>query len=260
MSVVPSFPTGILARVGSPYEPGEFGVQLTSSLQFSFGTTKDIKLQPDLRMWFPLSRSPEVAFVVRTNLGFLFPSGFGQSLDTYFQEGDTRDQQYVYFRGLFSGGATSNRGYLAEWIAARAPASFLLPQLGLAEFRELCAWDAAAPACNMAVGGRAMWEGSTELQFPIYGPVSGSVFVDTSDVSPQRVIRFKYPHLSPGIGVRLDTSILAVKLAIAYRVPGLQRATGTGGPEEPDPGKILGVPITFNVGLEPPNPQRSASE
>jgi len=225
-------------------------IQLDNVWDFSFGTTKDWKWTPSLSVWIPFS--DEVTLMFRGNLGMLFPSGYGQALENGIQEGDTRDQQFLYIRGFLSGGQT-NRGFPSEWLGARGPASFLAPLMSLTDFRDKCQWDSGAAECNMAMGGLSMWGGTAELGFPIAGPVSGVVFADTSDVSREKTnFRFQYLHLSPGIGFRLNTDLATVRLDIAYRVPGLQVVGGASELWERDPGNLLGLPITFNLGIEKP--------
>ncbi|HKQ70475.1 MAG TPA: POTRA domain-containing protein, partial [Polyangiaceae bacterium] len=69
---------------------------------------RDLRILPDVRAYVPVA--PKWTLAVRASTGFLFPSNYGKS----FQPGAAPtpgDVQLGFFRGFFSGGPTSNRGY-----------------------------------------------------------------------------------------------------------------------------------------------------
>jgi outer membrane protein insertion porin family/translocation and assembly module TamA len=235
------------------------GVFLGNNLQLAGGPLDgditDVKVQPDVRFYVPISRT--VTFAVRGSVGFLFPRNYGDTLaqaspDT--QKLD-RDVQLLFFRAFFSGGPTSNRGYPYRGIGPHGAAPFLSPHITTDQLlREEC--NLYSPAynpnvCAVPLGGLSLWEASAELRFPILGPLTGALFTDTSDVARQRTtLRFDYPHLSTGAGLRYDTPIGPVRLDVGYRVPGLQRIGGELDPKrEGDPGTVFGAPIAFAIAV-----------
>ena len=105
--------------------------------------------------------------------------------------------------------------------------------------------------CAVPLGGLSLWESSAELRFHILGDLSGALFVDASDVSRQRTtLRFNYPHLSVGGGMRYATPVGPVRFDIGYRVPGMQKVGGALDPKiDGSPGTILGAPIAISIGV-----------
>jgi outer membrane protein insertion porin family/translocation and assembly module TamA len=74
-----------------------------------------------------------------------------------------------------------------------------------------------------AIGGRTLWEASIELRFPIAGDLSGTGFVDTSDVTRGvGQLRIDHPHLSVGVGARYETPVGPLRVDLGVRVPYLQ--------------------------------------
>lgn len=228
------------------------GAFLSNSVQFAGGflggSVSDIKLQPELRLYAPISST--VTFAVRTTVGLLFPRDYGQALEEGLRDTDTRDQQLLYFRAFFSGGPSSNRGYPYRGVGPHGPGAFLAPNLSATEFRDRCGPSSTEDACRIPLGGLTLWEASTEVRFPILGPLTGAIFADTSDVTRQQTtFHFEYLHLSTGGGLRYDTPVGPLRLDIGYRVPGMQKIGGDITREERDPGEIFGAPIAFSLAV-----------
>jgi outer membrane protein insertion porin family/translocation and assembly module TamA len=212
----------------------------------------DLKVQPEVRAYIPLSRkSRNWTLALRATTGFLFPSNYASV--SSFEQGTNvtaGDVQLLYFRGFFSGGPNSNRGYPLRGVGARDQLSFFLPGVTPGDLLNACMnpdtsfrqcspdqlrdaiqtfcrdpQNKDAPACNFATGGLSLWEASVELRFPIISSAGfgGVVFCDASDVSRQRFhLRWLYPHLSCGGGLRYDTPIGPIRLDVGFQIPGLQ--------------------------------------
>ncbi len=228
------------------------GMFLSNSLQFAGGflggSVSDVKVQPELRLYAPVSST--VTFAVRTTVGFLFPRDYGQALNEELRDEDTRDQQLLYFRAFFSGGPSSNRGYPYRAVGPHGPGAFLAPNLSATEFRDRCGAGYSADACRIPLGGLTLWEASAEVRYPILGPLTGAVFADASDVTREETtFHFEYLHLSTGAGLRYDTPVGPIRLDVGYRVPGMQKVGGELEREERDPGEIFGQPIAFSVAV-----------
>jgi outer membrane protein assembly factor BamA len=237
------------------------GVFIGNTLQYAGGllggNISDIKEQPDVRLYVPISRT--VTFALRGSVGLLFPRNYGEALSGQSSDPEvlTRDVQLLYFRAFFSGGPNSNRGYPFRSIGPHGAAPFLSPNRTADQvFREECnpfspsyAYDPSI--CAVPLGGLSLWEASAEVRFPLLGPLTGAVFADSSDVSRQKTtLRFNYPHLSAGGGLRYDTPLGPVRADVGYRIPGLQKIGGQLDPIiDGDPGTILGLPIAISIGV-----------
>lgn len=172
----------------------------------------DIRLQPDLRGFVPIS--DDVTLALRFTGGVLIPFGYGEPVfvpgtgcaagDTACNDARARSLQILQLRGFFSGGVNSNRGYGYNGVNPQAIVRSLFSQ---------------GDETPVPIGGRYMWAASAELRFPIAGSFGASLFVDASDVWNQAPVG---PHLSPGIGLRYMTPIGPARIDVAYRVPGLQ--------------------------------------
>jgi outer membrane protein insertion porin family/translocation and assembly module TamA len=168
---------------------------------------EDLRLQPEVRGYIPLSRRWTLA--LRASTGFLLPfaSSYGGSLDPTVSP-NTDDIQLVFFRGFFSGGPNSNRGYPYRGVGPKGNVSQFLPGVT----------DLFFPT-----GGATLWEASVEVRFPISGDLGGVAFCDASDVSRYRFdIRLLYPHISCGSGIRYDTPVGAIGLDLGFPIPGAQ--------------------------------------
>ena len=109
----------------------------------------DIRVQPEIRGYVPLSRRWTLA--LRSTVGFLypFPSSYGGS----FRPGmdpSAEDIQLVFFRGFFSGGPNSNRGYPYRYVGPQANVSKFLP--GITKEDELFPSGRALPLGGLARG------------------------------------------------------------------------------------------------------------
>lgn len=241
------------------------GVFLSNNLQFAGGPlqgdARDIRVQPEARLYVPTSRRTTLA--LRGSVGFLFPLNYAQTLQTNAATGQqpagtsrrsfVEDVQLVYFRAFFSGGPSSNRGYPLRGVGPHGSIPFFNPQLAALAIQNSC--DATSPGYNEArcaqpLGGLSLFELSAEFRFPIAGALSSAVFCDSSDVSPRRVtIRPSYLHLSCGSGLRYDTPVGPVRLDVGYRVPGMQILGQPDSAIEGDPGTVFGAPIAVSLGI-----------
>ncbi|HVU04886.1 MAG TPA: BamA/TamA family outer membrane protein [Polyangiaceae bacterium] len=211
------------------------------------GDVSDVKVQPEVRTYVPISK--KVTFATRATVGFLFPQNYGSTLASAPPvpptEASLRDQQILLLRAFYSGGPTSNRGYPFRGVGPHGVLGFLLPSTAA------CKFDASAESCQRPLGGLTLWEASAEARFPIWEPLRGALFIDASDVSREVAhIRFDYPHLSPGFGLRYGTPVGPVRLDVGYRIPFVQEV-GTEKPSytEGNPGTIFGLPIAIHIAL-----------
>jgi outer membrane protein assembly factor BamA len=221
------------------------------------GDAEDLRLEPEVRLYAKLGRSVSVAF--RGEVGLLFPDKcggdpsrgcYGDSLtrDSTLPANDpgvVRDQQILLFRGFYSGGASSNRGYNLREVGPHGTLGFLVPT------NVNCAVPNPPESCIRPLGGLTLWEQSLELRL-ILSKLAGVVFfVDASDVTREVVsFRLNFPHLSVGSGFRLRTPVGAARLDLGVRVPYMQEVGQAKlPPEEGEPGTFLGAPIAFHFGL-----------
>lgn len=246
------------------------GILLGNDLQIAGtifgGDASDIKVQPEVRTYLPLGR--RLTFATRASVGFLFSSNYGDVVKNQLSEpvtdanraARTRDIQTVFFRGFFSGGPTSNRGYPIRGIAPKGVIPFLNPATASQQIANKCdpnnPDENTAADCAISVGGFALWEFSNELRYAIAGPVSAAAFCDMSDVSTG-AIRLNRLHLSCGLGGRYDTPVGPIRLDIGYRVQPLQvlgykneQAVYAADPTEGLPPQLFdGVPIAIAFGI-----------
>jgi outer membrane protein insertion porin family/translocation and assembly module TamA len=156
----------------------------------------------------------------------------------------------MQFRGFFSGGATSNRGYGYNEVGphARVPSTTA---------------DGGTDAENaplVPIGGKLLWEASLELRIP-FGESFGTVFfADAGDVTREhRLFRSEAQrlHLSAGFGLRYVTPVGPLRFDVGYRVPCLQvlgvcreRAAEGWPDDEPRPAKLFDVlPVAVNLAI-----------
>jgi outer membrane protein assembly factor BamA len=234
-----------------PVEP-HVGLLLSNTLQVAglggVGSVEDIRDEPEARIFLPVGK--RVTLALRGTVGLLFPRNYGESLNPSAvanvppdDPAIIRDQHRLLFRVFYSGGPNSNRGYPFRWVGPHGPLGFLVLST------EQCVFNPSSIAgvplsCLRPLGGLSMWEGSFEVRFPILGSFGGVVFLDASNVTSQKAhLDFMSPHLSPGLGARYMTPVGPVRVDIGYRLAGTELAN------EPDPGKILGLPIAINISL-----------
>jgi outer membrane protein assembly factor BamA len=216
------------------------------------GDASDVRIQPEARGYIPLGK--HITLGVRASLGLLFPRNYGDLVQAGAPPPTTeaervelvRDLQIVYFRGFFSGGPNSNRGYPQRGVGPRGVVPFLNPAAGA------CTGDVPSSdpgTCSLPTGGLSLLEASGEVRFDITGPFSGALFCDASDVSAKEAdLRFGHLHLSCGPGVRYATPIGPIRLDVGYRIPGMQ-VLGGEVEEGSDPGDLWGLPIAVAFGI-----------
>ncbi|WP_437279390.1 POTRA domain-containing protein [Sorangium sp. So ce375] len=226
-----------------------------------FHSAHDVRLQPEFRAYLPVSKRWTLGFRLMT--GWLFTGDYGDaSLDPATcdalagVDGDRCrrdvgvDLQLMQFRGFFSGGATSNRGYGYNEVGphARVPST-------TADGR-----TDAENAPLVPIGGKLLWEASLELRIPL-GESFGTVFfADAGDVTREhRLFRSEAQrlHLSAGFGLRYVTPVGPLRFDVGYRVPCLQvlgvcreRAAEGWPDDEPRPAKLFDVlPVAVNLAI-----------
>jgi outer membrane protein insertion porin family/translocation and assembly module TamA len=213
------------------------------------GNANDFKVQPEARGYIPISKKLVVA--TRMSVGLLEPQNYGgvvrngpggpqpPSADR------TRDYQLTFFRGFFSGGPSSNRGYPIRGVGPYDVVPFLTPDIQLSKINADC-----GEKCRTPTGGFTLWEASVELRYTVTGPLSLATFCDGSDVSPQtNDIRITHPHLSCGGGGRYDTPAGPIRLDVGYRIPGMQVLGGLTADERAPDTFFGGIPIAVHIGI-----------
>ena len=261
------------------------GVYIANDLQIAGGIlggeARDVKIQPEVRTYVPIAK--KVTFATRGSVGMLFPFNYGHVIEDQLNDPLTpqnrasrvHDMETVLFRGLFSGGPTSNRGFPIRGVAPYGVVPFLNPTTASSQVNGSCApefvpastmtgpahYDLPAGNCAVPIGGFTLWELSNEVRFTVRGPLSGAVFCDMGDVSPHvagkgQAFRFDHLHLSCGVGVRYDTPVGPIRADIGYRIQPLQilgyaneQAAFKADPSNGLPPTILGVPLAIAVGI-----------
>jgi outer membrane translocation and assembly module TamA len=229
-----------------------FGTDLQLAGGFLHGDADDVRLRPEMRGYVPVSR--RVTLGMRLALGFLFPHNYGDALGstapTSTLSADEkavveRDLQLLGFRALFSGGPSSNRGYGYREVGPYFNFAELSPDPLVASDPGQANW--------MPMGGAGMWELSAEVRFALSKQLGAVVFVDASDVTRTiSAFRLTYPHLSPGVGLRIDTPVGPFRFDLGVRVPYLQRVgQRVLEPEEggPPSGKTDWFPVALSLAI-----------
>ncbi len=224
------------------------GVYLASFFQIAGlgGDARDVKVQPEIRGYIPLGK--RFVLAARASVGFLLPFNYGSSVygNPKALDSSTRtsDYQLVYFRGFFSGGPNTNRGYPARGVSPYAEVPFLTPESAQERIDTSCGKN-----CSVPTGGFSLWETSVELRVDVAGALSSALFCDASDVSPYRFdLRLGHLHLSCGLGVRYQTPVGPIRLDVGYRIPGLQVIGGLT-PDEKEPKTFFQTPIAIALGV-----------
>ena len=246
----------------NPLHPHK-GVYLLNDLQFAGlgGDAEDIREQPDLRAYIPVAK--RVTWGWRGTVGLMEPFNYGSTIGNPTAQEDDRaawvkDSQLVYFRGFFSGGPASNRGYPLYGVGPHGAVPFFNPQIAANQIANSCqpnnpTFDASR--CAVPLGGFTLWEASTEVRVGLGGPLEVAFFCDASDVE-QHQATFHFDeatryHLSCGGGARYDTPVGPIRLDVGYRIPGLNPNFSDPAvvATEGDPGTILGAPIAVDLGI-----------
>jgi outer membrane protein insertion porin family/translocation and assembly module TamA len=235
------------------------GFWLSNDLQVAGfgGSASDVRIAPEVRGYIPITRS--VTFAARTQLGFLFATNYGNA---YGSNASNQDIEIMYFRGFFSGGPSSNRGFPLRGIAPHGFVPFLNPaNVTATTLGCTTAQNAGNPQCSLPIGGFTQWEASAEVRFEVSGPLGAAVFCDAGDVSPNQFdVRLAYLHLSCGGGIRYDTPVGPIRLDIGYRIQPLQvlgykseadffNNAPNGSQAGIQPDTIPGVPIAVSIGV-----------
>jgi outer membrane translocation and assembly module TamA len=239
------------------------------------GVASDVRIQPEARAYVPLG--PKVTFATRASVGFLWASNYAKDWYTDLENSAaiaaepqgtqlrtelTHAEQIMYFRGFFSGGPTTNRGFPLLGVSPHAVVPFLNPATASQQVQFSC--DPASTnfikdtgRCFLPVGGFSLWELQTEVRYDVSGPLSVSGFCEGGDVSPvENNLRFGYLHLTCGAGAAYDTPAGPIRLDVGYRINPLQQL---GEPSEKaafarDPvfglqPTIFNVPIAIAIGI-----------
>jgi outer membrane translocation and assembly module TamA len=234
----------------------------------------DFRVQPEARGYVPLAHG--VTLAVRGKLGFLFGANYGDAfradlnaVQEAAQNGTPplvksspeldSDIQTVYFRGFFSGGPSSNRGFALRNASPFGIVPFLSPATSAAQVNT-CTTKAQTldlADCLIPIGGFTLWEASVEVRFDVGGPFGVAVFCDTGDVSPDPFnLRFRHLHMSCGAGARYDTPVGPIRLDVGYRIQPLQvigfrneTAVFETFPTYGNQPTILGIPIAVAFGI-----------
>ncbi len=286
--VVLSFPE-LLAHLDlrdSATEPHE-GFYVGNTLQVAGGvfggSATDVRVQPEVRTYVPLGRG--ATFATRASVGFLWASSYGNNWEQELRgsaatsapppmgltrsQADAlaadrarleRDVQLMYFRGFFSGGPSTNRGFPVLGVSPHGVVPFLNPGTASQQVQFQC--DPSLPGfnptgCFLPVGGFTLWELQNEVRVDVAGPLSVAFFCDMSDVSPNPAdIRLSHLHLSCGVGAAYDTPVGPIRLDVGYRVPPLQvlgypneAAAFAADPLNGDQPTILGAPVAIAIGI-----------
>lgn len=217
-----------------------FGINAQFAGGFLQGDADDIRLRPEIRLYFPLGS--RVVMAGRWATGYLFPRNYGTSLPRGGTAGETaraRDLQLLSFRGFFSGGPNSNRGYGFREVGPYEVLPFLS--------------QAGVSTDLQPTGGLGMWELSGELRILFVERLAGVLFVDASDVvRTLSDYRLTHPHISPGFGLRLKLPIGALRFDWGFRPPYLQKAGEKYlEPEEggPPPGEDDDTPFAIHLAI-----------
>jgi outer membrane protein insertion porin family/translocation and assembly module TamA len=217
------------------------GIWLSNDLQVAGGifggSASDVRVAPEVRGYVPIARG--VTFAARAQFGFLFAHGnYGDYVQNQLgfasppppgtpqADAANRDIEIAYFRGFFSGGPSSNRGFPLRGIAPHGIVPFMNPTNFASMTLKCQKENPPPPECWLPIGGFTQWEASAEVRFEVSGPFSSAVFCDAGDVSAReldfRTYPYFYLHLSCGAGARYDTPVGPIRLDIGYRIQPLQ--------------------------------------
>ena len=261
------------------------GIYLSNDFQVAgfpgSGLASDLRVQPEVRAYVPLAR--DITLAVKGKLGFLFDASYGGNQPPQAGEQSyrsdlatvhdgqgvqstaalSRDLQTVYFRGFFSGGPSSNRGFALRGVSPHGIVPFLSPVTGSSQVSNCSNNTPGAKGtidlatCSIPLGGFSLWEASIEVRFDVSGPLGLAVFCDTGDVSSQVFdLRLDHLHMSCGGGVRYQTPVGPVRFDVGYRIQPLQVlgfATESDAyradPNEGTQARLFDLPIVIAFGI-----------
>ena len=119
--------------------------------------------QPEVRTYVPLG--PKVTFASRASVGFLVASNYGNVVQEHLNDAVTpaneqsrvSDIETVFFRGFFSGGPTSNRGFPLRGVAPHGIVPFLNPATASQQAATSCDpqaqnYDPSSTNCSIPIG------------------------------------------------------------------------------------------------------------
>lgn len=201
-----------------PRRGAYFAFNVQSALPATGSDTQDLRLRPEARFYLPISS--RVTLATRAAAGFLFSDDYEETEATGAadQAAVARTQMKLLFRGFFSGGATSNRGFALGGVGPQGTVLFLLPSA------TFCEDSPNARQCNQPLGGRGLWEGAAELRISMLEALSAALFIDGSNVDPN--VQLSFPgYWSWGAGVRYRTPIGPLRLDVG--VPFVYPSTAT---------------------------------
>jgi outer membrane translocation and assembly module TamA len=229
----------------NPLDPKR-GFLLANSLQVALpvlgGSVSDLRVRPETRFYVT---KHSLTLAVRASTGLLFPRNYGPALDPNSPR-YADDQQTLLFRGFFSGGPFSNRGYAFQGVGRHE--RLVLSTEGGVRCGGTDLTVAVDPRCLRPIGGLTLWEASIELRFPLkfLSPLGAVVFLDSSDVRSGRAdYGIDTPHLAPGLGLRYPTPVGPVRLDLGFR---LLEALGSEKPQGSPP-EIFGAPLTLQLAV-----------
>ena len=230
------------------------------------GTVDDVRIKPEVRVFTRGALGRNSVFAARATVGFLFPTNYGETLNTDSAIGEqanddpedpdvVRDQQKLLMRAFYSGGPNSNRGYPYRSVGPHGPIGFLVPSnINVDDCRlQGRSVDELPQGCIRPRGGLSLWELSLETRAPISKNWQGVLFVDASDLTTDvGRLRVNVPHISPGFGLRYLTPVGPLRIDVGFRPPYLQHLgqkeldEEDGSPGEP----FLGViPSTLYIAI-----------
>jgi outer membrane protein insertion porin family/translocation and assembly module TamA len=247
------------------------GIYLSNDLQVAGlgGSARDVRVQPEARGYVPIAHG--VTLAARTSVGLLYAFNYGAyvqnhlaqtpsaapgAFDRFFGYVD-RDIEITLFRGFFSGGPSSNRGFPLRGIAPHGTIPFLSPATTQSQGTACLPGKplSGTSQCLIPIGGFSLWEASVELRFDVTGPLGVAVFCDSGDVAAApATLRFDHLHMSCGAGARYDTPVGPIRLDIAYRIDPLQVLGYPSPAANPDrtegtQPQFLGAPIALAFGI-----------
>ncbi len=167
----------------------------------------------------------------------------------------SRYVQILQLRGFTSGGPSSNRGYGYNGVGPQEVVQGVSPYVTL----PTVSGTPPVALVPIATGGKAVWEASIELRFPLYDKLGATLFAEGSDVR-REITDFAAPfapHLSTGFGLRYLTPVGPLRADFGVRVPGAQ-VIGQNCPAYDPTTGVGGVPGTN--GKLPCNPGTAVSD